>query len=90
MHVHLASRADMEENLNMLEKLDLIFGLPRDCNCTLKMIESRGESWHINNVPSDDVRYSRVVEDAYVSSTITSVLEKPLANFDTQKIHEFF
>ena len=35
---------------------------------------------------------SRVFEDVYVSSTITSVVEDSLANFDTQiidEIHEF-
>jgi len=80
----------MEEKLDrMLEKLDLIIRLARDCNSTSKRIESGGESRHINNIPSDDVRYSRVVEDAYVSSTISSVFENPLDNFDTQEIHEF-
>jgi len=69
VHIHLASRADMKENLDrMLEKLDLILELARVCNFTLKRIESRGESRHINNVPSDDVRVSRAVEDVYVSS----------------------
>ena len=56
------------------------------------MIKTRGENRHINNIPSDDVRDSRVVEDIYVSSTITSINENPIANSDTQiidKIHEF-
>ena len=49
VHVHLANRTDMEENLDrMLEKLDLILGVSRDCNFTLKRIESRDESLHIN------------------------------------------
>jgi len=49
--------------------------------------------WHINSVPSDDVRDSRVVEYVYVSSTITSIIENPLANSYTQiadEIHEFY
>ena len=49
----------MEEDINrMLEKLDLILRLDRDCNSILKRIESRG----IGSVPSDDVRESEVVE----------------------------
>jgi len=84
----------MEENLDrMLAKLDLILGLARDCNSTLKRIQSQGESGHINSVPSDDVRNSRVVENIYIFSTITRVTEDPLVNFDTQiidEIHEFF
>ena len=83
----------MQENLGrMVEKLDLILRLAHDCNFTLKRIESQDESQHINSIPSDDVRDSRVVENIYVSSTITSVVEDPLANFDTQiidKIYEF-
>ena len=82
----------MEENLNrVLEKLDFILGLVRDCNYILKRIESRGKSRHINSVLSDDVGESKVV-DVYVFSTITSVVENPLANSDTQiidEIHEF-
>ena len=76
----------------MLVKLDLILELIRDYNSTLKMIESRSKSGHINSVPSDDIRHTRVVEDIYVSSTITRVVENPLANSDTQiinEIHEF-
>jgi len=83
----------MKENLDrMLEKLDLILVLARDCDSTLKRIESRGESWHINNVPSDDVRDSRVIKDVYVSFTVISVIEDLLTNSDTQisdEIHEF-
>jgi len=83
----------MKENLDrMLEKLDLILGLNRDCNFTLKRIESRGESWNINSVPSDDVRGLKVVEGVYASSTVTSVVENLLVNFNTQiidEIHEF-
>ena len=55
MHVlvHLASRTDMEENLDrMLDKLDRILELARDVNFTLKLIDSRDESRHMNNVPS--------------------------------------
>ena len=71
----MASRADKEENLNcMLVKLDLILELIRDCNSTLKVIESRSKSGHINSVPSDDIRDKRVVEDIYVSSTILELL----------------
>jgi len=77
----------MKENLEQA-KLDLILGLAQDCNSTLKRIESRGENGHINSVPSDDVRHSRVVDDVYVSSTITSVVENQLANSNTQ-FHEF-
>ena len=76
----------------MLEKLDFILELARNFNFTLKKIESRGESRHINSIPSDDVRDSRVVEDVCVFFTITNVVDDPLANFDTQiidKIHEF-
>ena len=83
----------MEENLDhMLQNLDFILMLARDCNSTLKRIESRGEIRHINSVPSDDVRDSRVVEDVYVSSTFTSVFEDPLANFDRllMKFMSFF
>jgi len=80
----------MGENLDrMLEKLDLILGLTWDCNSTLKRIESRGKNQHVNSVPSDDARDSRVVEDVYVASTITSVVEDPLANSDTQIIDKF-
>jgi len=50
----------MEEN-RMMEKLDLILRLARDCNFTLKRIESRSESRHINNVPSDDAREPKIV-----------------------------
>ena len=47
----------MEENLDrMLEKLDLILRLARDCNSTLKRIESRGNTRHIKSIPSDDVK----------------------------------
>ena len=92
-HVHLANRTDMEENVDrMLKKLDLILELTLDYNSTLNMIESRGKNQHINSVPNDDVRDSRVVENVYLSSTITSVVEDPLANSDTQiidKIHGF-
>ena len=81
----------MGENLDrMLEKLDLILILAQDCNFTLKMIESRCESRHISSIPSDNVRDSRVVGNVYIFSTITSVVEDPLANSDTQiidKIH---
>jgi len=39
----------MEENLDrMLEKLDIILKLARDCNSTLKRIESQGKSQHIS------------------------------------------
>ena len=63
MHVHLASRDNMKENLDcMLDKLDFILRLVRDCNFTLKRIESRRESQRIDSVPSD-VRDLRVVED---------------------------
>jgi len=48
----------------MLEKLDLILRLARDCNFTLKRIESLGESRHISSVPSDDVREPEVIEKA--------------------------
>jgi len=45
----------MEENLDcMLD--DLILGLARDCNFTLKRIAPRSESRHINSVPSNDIR----------------------------------
>ena len=55
----------MKENLDcMLEKLYLILRLARDCNFTLKRIESRGESRHISMIPSDDVRESEVVDEA--------------------------
>jgi len=47
----------------MLEKLDLIFRLARDCNFILKRIELRGESRHISSVPSDDVREPEVVDE---------------------------
>jgi len=81
----------MEENLDhMLEKLDLILGLAQDCSSTLKRIRSRGESRHINNIPSDDVRDSKVIEDVYISSTITSVVEDPLVNSDAQIIDEIY
>jgi len=56
------------------------------------MIESRDESQHINSVPSNDVRDSRVIEDVYIFSTNTSIVENPLVNSDTQiidEIHEF-
>ena len=53
----------MNENHDrMLEKLDLIFRLSRDCNAALRRIESRGKSRHINSVPSDDAREPEVVE----------------------------
>ena len=84
----------MEENLvRILEKLDFILELARNFNFTLKKIKSRGESRHINSVPSDDVKDLRAVVNVYVSSTIISVVGDPLANFDTQiidEIHEFF
>ena len=91
IHVCLASWADMEENLDrMLEKLDLIFGLAWDCNSTLKRTKVWGKSRYINSVLSDDVKDSGVVEDVYVSSTITSVVVDPLANSDTQIIDEIY
>jgi len=46
----------------MLEKLDFILILVRDCNFTLKRIVSRGESRLISSVPSGDVRESEVDE----------------------------
>ena len=53
----------MEENLDrMLEKLDLILRLARDCNSILKRIELLDESRHINSVPSDDVKEQDEVE----------------------------
>ena len=45
-----------ENHDHMLEKLDLILRLVRDCNATLKRIKSQGESQHINSVSSDNVR----------------------------------
>ena len=93
MHVHLSSRTDMEENLDrMLEKLNRILDLVRDVNSTLKRIETLDESRDMNNVPSDDVRDSRVIKDVYVSFTVISVIEDLLTNSDTQisdEIHEF-
>ena len=46
----------------MLEKLDRMLKLARDINSILKRIESRGKNRHINSVPSDDVRGSKIVE----------------------------
>jgi len=55
----------MEENPNrMLEKLDIILRLVQDCKSILKRIESQGESWHINSIPSDDVKELEVVDEA--------------------------
>ena len=52
----------MEEKLDrILGKLDLILKLIRDCNSTLKRLESRGESQHINNISIDDAREPEVV-----------------------------
>ena len=66
----------MKENFDrMLEKLDLILRLAWDCNFTLKRIESRDESRHINSIPSDDVRDSRSIEDVHVSSKTTSIIK---------------
>ena len=47
-----------------VRKLDLILNLARDCNSTLKRIESRGENQHISSVPSDDVREQEVIDEA--------------------------
>jgi len=60
----------MEGNLNrMLEKLDFIFELARNCNSTLKRIKSQNESRHVNSVPSE-VRDSNVVENVYDASIL--------------------
>ena len=51
----------MKENLDyMLEKLDLILKLARNCNSTLKRVESLDESRHINSISGDDARESEV------------------------------
>jgi len=54
----------MEENLDcMLETLYLILRLTRDCNFTLKRIESRGEGRHISGISSDDGREPEVIDE---------------------------
>ena len=54
----------MEENLDcMLETLYLILRLARDCNSTLKRIESRGEGRHISSISSDDGREPEVIDE---------------------------
>jgi len=66
----------MEENLDrMLEKLDCILKLTWDVNSTLKRIESRDKSRHMNSGHSDDVRDPRVVEKVHVPSKTTSIIE---------------
>jgi len=47
----------------MLEKLDRMLKLARDINSILKRIESRGKNRHINSVPSDDVKDSKIIEE---------------------------
>jgi len=54
----------MEENLDRMLEKNLILRLAWDCNFTLKRIESRGESRHINSVHSDDVKEPEVIGEA--------------------------
>ena len=78
----------MEENLNrMLEKLDLIFRLARDCNSTLKRIQSRGQSRHTSSVPSDDVRESEVIDDVE-SEPESEIVDEPESESDPEVIDE--
>ena len=55
------------------DKLGCILELVRDCNSTLKRIESRGKSWHINSIPSDDVRDSKIIEEVDIIHNDTDV-----------------
>jgi len=59
----------------MLDKLDRILELVQDVNFTLKRTESQDESRHMNSIPSDDIRDSRVIRDVHVSSKTTSIIE---------------
>jgi len=78
-YVHLASRTDVEESHDrMLEKLDRNPELVRNVNSTLKRIESRGKSWHINCVPSDDVTDSKIVEEIDIVHNIEASVKSSL------------
>ena len=64
----------MEENHDrMLNKLDRILELVRDCNSTIKRIESRDKSRHINSISSDDVRDSKIVKEVDIMHNDTDV-----------------
>jgi len=66
----------MKKNLDrMLEKLDLILKLVRDCNSTLKRIESRGESRHISSILTDDVTESEIIGEPEADSEIVDELD---------------
>jgi len=73
---------------NMEEKIDLLLRQIHDFKSQLGRIESRLESRHGNIVPTDDVDDSRSIEDVYVLSKITSVVEDTLVDFDTSIIDE--